>query len=97
MNNKEFIAELAARSGYTQNNAQRLVKGVVEAMGKSFENSEPVQLFGFGTFEVKKRLERTMMNPVTGQKMLIPPKLVLTFKSAYNIKQILKNGGQSNG
>ena len=56
MNNKEFIAELASRTGYTQDESQRMVKSVIELMGKSFEAGDPVSVSGFGTFEVKKRL-----------------------------------------
>lgn len=53
MNNKEFIAALAARTGYTQDESQKMVKTVVDMMGKSFETGDPVPVIGFGTFEVK--------------------------------------------
>ena len=66
MNNKEFIAELALRTDYTQDESQKMVRTVIEMMGKSFETGEPVSISGFGTFEVKKRLERVMVNPSTG-------------------------------
>lgn len=97
MNNKEFIAELASRTGYTQDESQRMVKSVIELMGKSFEAGDPVSVSGFGTFEVKKRLERVMINPSTGQRMLVPPKLVLNFKPAANIKGQVRRGGTENG
>jgi DNA-binding protein HU-beta/integration host factor subunit alpha len=47
----------------------------------------------FGTFEVKKKMERIMVNPSTGQRMLVPPKLVLTFKPNVSWKERVKNGG----
>jgi DNA-binding protein HU-beta/integration host factor subunit alpha len=47
----------------------------------------------FGTFEVKKKMERVMVNPSTGQRMLVPPKLVLNFKPNANWKEQIKNGG----
>jgi len=97
MNNKEFIAALAARTGYTQDESQKMVKTVVDMMGKSFETGDPVPVFGFGTFEVKKRLERVMVNPSTGLRMLVPPKLVLNFKPAATIKGHVRKGGQDNG
>ena len=95
MNNKEFITELAQRSGYTQELTQRLVHTFVDAMGDGFCDGEAVMLPGFGTFEVKKRMERTVTNPATGQRMLVPPKLVLGFKPAASIKGKLKKGGPS--
>ena len=94
MNNKEFIAELAQRSGYTQADTQKLVNTVISSMGDAFEGGENVALSGFGSFEVKKRMERVVINPVTGLKMLVPPKLVLGFKPIAAIKEKLKNGGE---
>ena len=96
MNNKEFIAELALRSGYTQADAQKLVNTLIEVMGDSFEAGENVSLTGFGTFEVKKRMERIVVNPSTGSRMLVPPKLVLGFKPNASIKEKLKDGGDGN-
>ncbi len=97
MNNKEFIAELASRTGFTQEESQKMMHEVVETMGKSFEAGDPVQISGFGTFEVKKRLERVMVNPSTGLRMLVPPKLVLNFKPAANMKGQVRKGGTENG
>lgn len=95
MNNKEFIAELAQQSGVSQDYAQKMVRSFIDVLGNSFEEGEAVMLQGFGTFEVKKRLERTIVNPSTGQRMLIPPKLVLNFKPVASIKERLKNGGKT--
>ena len=62
-------------------------------MSMAFDNGESVSVAGFGSFEVKKRLERIMVNPSTGQRMIVPPKLVLNFKPAASIKDELKKGG----
>ena len=58
-----------------------------------FENGESVVVNGFGTFEVRKRLERVIINPASGQRMLVPPKLVLGFKPSSVIKDQYKKGG----
>ncbi|MBR4239348.1 MAG: HU family DNA-binding protein [Prevotella sp.] len=96
MNNKEFIAELSQRSGYSQEDTQKLMRTVVDAMGHRFEEGAPVFFQGFGTFEVKKRLERTVVSPTTGQRMLVPPKLVLNFRPVAAIKEKLKKGEGTN-
>ena len=74
-----------------------MVKDVIEQLSKYFESGESVAVSGFGTFEVKKRLERVMVNPATGLRMLVPPKLVLNFKPATMIKVQVKKGGVENG
>ena len=93
MNNKDFIGELAQRTGYSIEDTQRFVNHVVEAMGDRFQEDDSVLIPTFGTFEVKKKLERIMVNPSTGQRMLVPPKLVLTFKPNVGWKERVKNGG----
>ena len=97
MNNKEFIGAIALKIGYTQDEGQQMVKDVIEQLSKYFESGESVAVSGFGTFEVKKRLERVMVNPATGLRMLVPPKLVLNFKPATMIKVQVKKGGMENG
>ena len=62
-------------------------------MSMAFDNGESVSVAGFGSFEVKKRLGRIMVNPSTGQRMIVHPKLFLNFKPAASIKEELKKGG----
>jgi DNA-binding protein HU-beta/integration host factor subunit alpha len=93
MNNKEFIAELARRTGYSTDETQRMVDIVIETMSDYFQEDNSVQISSFGSFEIKKKMERIMVNPSTGQRMLVPPKLVLTFKPNLSWKERIKSGG----
>jgi len=93
MNNKEFIAELARRTGNNAAKTQKMVDALVGAMGDSFMEGNAVQMPDFGVFEVKKKLERIMVNPSSGQRMLVPPKLVLAFKPTSTWKDHIKKGG----
>lgn len=93
MTNKDFISELAQQTGYSPEDTQKMVNVIVETMGDHFQNGNMVLIPTFGTFEVKKKLERVMVNPSTGQRMLVPPKLVLNFKPNANWKERVKNGG----
>ena len=90
MNNKEFIAELAERTGYAPRDAQRLVNQMIDAMGDAFQEGDAVLVPNFGLFETKKKMERIMVNPSTGQRMLVPPKIVLGFKVSNVLKAKLK-------
>jgi DNA-binding protein HU-beta/integration host factor subunit alpha len=93
MNNKDFITELADRTDYSVEDTQRMVDLVIETMGDHFQEDDNVQIPSFGTFEVKKKMERIMVNPSTGQRMLVPPKLVLNFKPNVSWKEKIKSGG----
>lgn len=93
MNNKELITELSQRTGLKTDEVQACVNTLIDAMSNSFMEGDAVQLPNFGMFEVKKKLERIMVNPSTGQRMLVPPKLVLGFKPNPSWKDEIKNGG----
>ena len=92
MNNKDFITTLASRTGRSVEETQRMVDTVIETMGDHVQGDDSVLVPNFGTFEVKKKLERVMVNPSTGQRMLVPPKLVLNFKPNVGWKERVKNG-----
>ena len=93
MNNKEFIAELAQRTNMKQQATQNMVLAVMEQLLTQVEENESIYIPSFGTFEVKKRLERILINPNNGKKMLVPPKLVLGFKPVTIFKERLQKGG----
>jgi len=93
MTNKDFILELAEQTGYSPEDTQKMVNVIVETMGDNFQEDNVVVVPTFGTFEVKKKMERVMVNPSTGQRMLVPPKLVLNFKPNANWKVQIKKGG----
>lgn len=97
MNNKEFIAELSKRSGYTQAQTQKLVHTLIAEVGRQAEEGNNITIPNFGTLEVHKRLERIMTTPNSEQRVLVPPKLVLQFRPNTTIKQRLKAGGDGNG
>ena len=97
MTNKNFIKELSQRLDCTTREAQGLVNSLIEVMNEEFMAGEPFMIPGFGTFEVKKRMERIIVIPSSHQRMLVPPKLVLGFKPTPSIKEKLKNGGEDNG
>ena len=92
MNNKEFVAGLAQRTGYGQVDTQRMLTNVINAMSDGFQDGDTVAIPNFGTFEVKKKMERIMVNPATQQRMLVPPKLVLGFKPNVAWKERIKTG-----
>lgn len=91
MNNKEFISELSRKLGYTnKDTSQLLVSSVIGVMTQELQDGNNIAIQGFGTFEVKKKLERISINPATQQRMLIPPKLVLTYKPSVTLKEKFK-------
>lgn len=59
-------------------------------MTEQLEDGNVIAIQGFGTFEVKKKVERISVSPTTKQRMLVPPKLVLTYKPSMLLKEKFK-------
>ncbi len=90
MNNKEFITDLATRLDEKAKETQRLASIFSTVFAESLEEGDSLSLQGFGTFEVKKKLERIVTNPTNKQRMLVPPKLALSFKPSNILKDKIK-------
>lgn len=90
MNNKDFIKELSEKLGYTIKDTNKLVASVISIMTDRLSDSDSIAISGFGSFEVKKKVERITINPSTKVRMLVPPKLVLTFHPSTMIKDKFK-------
>ena len=87
MNNKEFIAELSRRLGYTVKDTSSLMVALVAEMTEELEDENVIAIQNIGSFEVRKKQERVVVNPATQQRMLVPSKLVINFKPSTSFKE----------
>ncbi len=90
MNNKEFTSELSKRLGYTLKDTSELMSSLLSGMTRQLEDGNVIGIQGFGTFEVKKKAERISVSPTSKQRMLVPPKLVLTYRPSALLKEKFK-------
>lgn len=91
MNNKEFIQALSKRMEMKTSECQNVVKSAFSTITAMVVDGETVTMSGLGSFDVKKRQERVIQNPGTGQRMLVPPKLVINFKPVSSAKSKLES------
>lgn len=54
MNNKEFIAELSRRLGYTVKDTSSLMVALVAEMTEELEDENVIAIQNIGSFEVRK-------------------------------------------
>jgi len=90
MNNKQFLTELSGKCQMSAESAAQQVQTLIGVMENLWQNGDSVSLSGFGVLEVKKKNERVSVNPTTGVRMLVPPKLALTYKPSSILKDKLK-------
>lgn len=92
MNKEELVKEVAKKAKIPQKNVAEILNLIIEAIKKEVSKGNRVSLVGFGTFESRKRAERTGRNPQTGREMKIPAKTVPTFSSGKKFKELV--GGE---
>jgi DNA-binding protein HU-beta len=91
VNNKEFIQELSKRLDISASDAQDDVQKLIEVLTSQLQGENAtISVQNFGVFEVKKKMERISVNPVTQQRMLVPPKLSLGFRPSPKLKEMFK-------
>ena len=90
MNKKEVTSELFRRLGYTLKDTSEQMSSLLSEMTQQLEDGNVIAIQGFCTFEVKKKAERISVSPTSKQRMLVPPKLVLTYRPSTLLKEKFK-------
>lgn len=87
MNKEELVQEIAKKAKYTQKEVSEILGVILDIVEKNVSKGKKVTLVGFGTFQAKKRAERTGRNPQTGAEIKIPSKTVPTFTAGKAFKE----------
>ena len=91
MNNKELIAKIATQLKITQIEATSIAEEFAWAVTNQLVKNNVVHFQGFGTLDVRKREKRISVNPASGKRTLVPPKLTVGFKMSNVLKDKINN------
>ena len=86
MNKTELIAAVAAKTGLTKKDAEKVVNATIDTITESMVNGDKVNVSGFGIFEVKAREARVGRNPRTKETIQIPATKLPAFKASKTLK-----------
>ena len=76
----DIVNEVSNAAAITKVKAEVAVDAVFQAMSRSMQNGERIELRGFGVFQVKPRKRGIGRNPRTGKEVRIPPGRTIRFK-----------------
>jgi len=89
MTKKEFIAQIATKTGMSR----ALVSEVLDAAGQTaidtMKAGEKLKITGFGTFEPYTRKERMVRSIRTGEQVLMPSLVTISFKASDKVREVL--------
>ncbi len=88
---KELVKRLQQQLGKSREEVEAMLDAFCDTVVERCSLMDSIMIQGLGTFEARKKMERISVNPATGKRMLIPPKIVLVFKPNTAIKNQLKS------
>ncbi len=91
MNNQDFVRAVQLESQLDKEKTVLLMEALAASISKILSEGDSLSIQGFGRFESKKMNERLSVNPISGKRSMIPPKLVPVFRPGPSLKAKVKN------
>lgn len=88
MTKKELANSIAAVNDVSQAKATEMIDAVFETMRLALDNGEEITIRGFGSFKPVTSAARSGRNLRTKERVTIPPKVRVKFKSYMEEKEV---------
>lgn len=90
MTKKDLVEVVAKKANLTNKASRDSVQSMLNAIRDSLKRGEKVVITGFGTFSIRKRVERTGRNPKTGEKITIAARRAPGFTPGKTLKKVVR-------
>lgn len=82
MTKADIVNEIVANTGLNEEKVIIVVEAIMESIKNNMANGEEIFWRGFGTFQIKKRAEKTGRNISKNTAVKIPAHMIPAFKPA---------------
>jgi len=89
MNKKQFIDQLAKKTGLSKKQAGQTLESALALIVSTTKKKQKITFTGFGTFEARKQKATKRINPRTGESLTVPAKYVPKFRAGKNFKEAM--------
>ena len=86
MNKSQLISAVAEQTAVSKNDVKKVFDSLFELAEKQLQDGDKVVISGFGVFSTAQVSERAGRNPRTGEKVVIPARRVVRFRSSMDIE-----------
>ena len=90
MTKRELIEVVAKKANLTNKAARDSVQAVINSIRDALKRGEKVVITGFGTFSVRRRVERIGRNPKTGERITIAARKAPGFTPGKTLKKAVR-------
>ena len=90
MNKDAIIRKVASKLDLQYKVVKDVTEMVFDTISDCLNGEEPVNIVGFGTFDLKTRSSRQGRNPKTGETMVLPKSTRAYFKPGRSLKRLVK-------
>ncbi|MCD4818091.1 MAG: integration host factor subunit beta [Candidatus Cloacimonetes bacterium] len=87
MTKADLVRVVSSETGIIRKDVALSVDAFLDAVKDSLKDGKHIEIRGFGTFKLKIRKERIGRNPKTEEKVLVPARVVPTFKFSKALKE----------
>jgi DNA-binding protein HU-beta len=87
---RELIEVVAKKANLTNKAAREAIQAFINSIRDSLKRGEKIVITGFGTFSVRKRVERVGRNPKTGEKITISARKAPGFTPGKTLKKAVR-------
>jgi len=87
---KDLIDRIASKSGIRRAHVKKAIQDFLDGVIDELAAGNRLEFREFGVFEVRQRSARTAQNPKTLQRLKVPAKLTVRFKSGRTMREKLE-------
>jgi DNA-binding protein HU-beta len=91
MTKDQLAIEITKRTGLDKLQVSKVVESFMEVIKNNMVQNKNIYLRGFGTFEVKKRQQKTARNITKGTQIIIPEHFVPHFKPSKEFLSLVRD------
>ena len=86
MNKSQLISAVAEQTAVSKNDVKKVFDSLFKLAEKQLQDGDKVVISGFGVFSTAQVSERAGRIPRTGEKVVIPSRRVVRFRSSMDIE-----------
>ena len=97
MTKADLVDRVSDGTGLTKIETEAVIEGLFTSILDYMKNGKGIEIRGFGTFKVKKKVARFARNPKSGEKVFVPEHFVPVFKFSKDFKSLVNDGVKNIG